>query len=60
MQEIPRRARVDKWSEAELAIQMAVDEVEKIGADPKLTEAVMLLSQARERVADFIDQKKEA
>ena len=54
--EIPRRCRVDRWCEAELAISRAVDEVEKMPADLRLTDAVLLLGDARGKVADFVDQ----
>ena len=56
--ETPRRNRLDLMTPAELAIYNASQEVEKLGADVKLTEAVILLSKARELVADFIDSKK--
>jgi hypothetical protein len=52
---IPSRCDLLLHTPAELAIRKAVDEVEKIGADPKLTEAVNLLDMARERVADFVE-----
>lgn len=55
--EIPRRNRMDLWTPAEKAIQNAVDEVEKMAADVRLTDAVILLSKAREKVADFVDGK---
>jgi hypothetical protein len=42
---------------AELAIRDAVLEVEKLGADTRLTTAVLLLSDAQEKVADFIDKR---
>lgn len=38
-----------------MAIRHAVEFVERVGADPLLTEAVILLGQAREKVADYID-----
>ncbi len=53
--EIPRRIRMDLMTPAELAITHAIGEVEKAGADVKLTEAVITLSKARDLVADFID-----
>lgn len=53
--DVPRRARMDQWCEAELKIQEAVDSVEAMGADVKLTKAVILLGQARESVADYLD-----
>lgn len=52
---VPRRNRVDHYSEAELAIRSAVDVVERTGAHPWLTEAVILLGKAQDRVADFVD-----
>lgn len=57
MAEIPRRIRLDLMSPAELAITNAIQEVEKIGADVKLTNAVIKLLAAREDVADFIDSQ---
>lgn len=56
--EIPRRNRLDLNEPAELAIRKAMDEVEKIGADPGLTEAIISLDNAFQRVADFIDAQK--
>ncbi len=53
--EMPRRNRMDLMSKAELAILKATDEVEKVGAHEKLTEAVILLTKARELVADYVD-----
>lgn len=53
--ETKRRHRSDLWQPSETAIQNALWEVEKIGADEKLTEAVILLSKAKELVSDFID-----
>lgn len=53
--DIPRRCRIDLMTPAELAIRNAVEEVEKVGADPRLTDSVVLLSAAQTRLADFID-----
>lgn len=53
--DIPRRVRVDLNEPAELSIRNAVEAVESMGADVRLTEAVMLLDKARNCVADFID-----
>lgn len=53
--EIPRRARLDLMSPAEIAITNAIQEVEKAGADRRLTQAVIKLLEAREWVADFVD-----
>jgi hypothetical protein len=55
MTDIPRRAQLDRLTEAELAIRRAVIEVEKVGADVRLTDAVILLGAARDSVADYVD-----
>lgn len=52
-----RRDRMDLWTPSETAIQNAVNEIEKIGANWRLTEAVNLLHKAKELVADFVDNK---
>lgn len=53
--DFPRRARIDLYVPAEKAIYDAMQEVEKVGAAIELTEAVDLLQQAQNKVADFID-----
>jgi hypothetical protein len=53
--ETPRRIRIDLLSPAEMAIYNATLEVEKAGADRRLTMATIKLQQARALVADFID-----
>lgn len=53
--EIPRRSRLDLHTPAELAIRTAVEEVEAAGAHKLLTDAVNLLHEAREKVADFVE-----
>jgi hypothetical protein len=52
---VPRRIRLDQNVPAELAIRAAVDAVEEMPADTRLTRAVILLSEALEFVADFVD-----
>ena len=52
---IPRRIRVDLFTPAEKAIHDACYVVEEAGAHPLLTDAVVLLMQAREKVADYVD-----
>jgi hypothetical protein len=51
----PRRCKVDEMIPAELAIREATLAVEALGAHPLLTKAVILLGEAREAVADFVD-----
>jgi hypothetical protein len=53
--EIPRRCQVELMVPAEVAIMAAMYAVEDMGADVRLTNAVALLQQAKEQVADFID-----
>jgi hypothetical protein len=55
--EIPRRNRLDLNTPTELAIYNAMQEVEKMPADVKLTEAINLLSKAKDLVSDFVDSK---
>ena len=54
--DFPRRICLDRCTPAELAIRAAVAEVEKLAADPRLTDAVVLLDKARCLVADFVDE----
>lgn len=53
--EIPRRIQLEHMTHAERAIYDAVQVVEAAGCDVRLTEAVILLQQARDKVADFVD-----
>ena len=53
---IPRRSRLDLNTPAELAIRLAMYEVEKVGEDEKLTVAIVLLAKAKDCVADFVDK----
>lgn len=52
---IPRRSQVERWHPAERAIYDAAQLVERMGTDPRLTQAQNLLGMARNKVADFID-----
>lgn len=56
MNDFPRRNRLDLNTPAEKAIYDAIQEVEKVGADTRLTGAVIKLSEARNLVADFVDE----
>jgi hypothetical protein len=51
----PRRIRIDLYTPAETAIRNAVLAVEEAGCHPFLTEAVNLLQQAKEKVADYVE-----
>jgi hypothetical protein len=52
---IPRRIQIENFTPAERAIYDAVHVVESVGADVRLTRAVMLLQEARSLVADYVD-----
>ena len=51
----PRRIQMLKMVPAELAILTATDAVEEMGGDVRLTDAVVLLGKARNKVADYVD-----
>lgn len=53
--DVPRRNRLDLFTPAEKAIYDVVQAVEAVGADTRLTRAVILLGEARDLVADFVD-----
>lgn len=57
MNDIPRRARMDQWTVAERAIYDALQAVEAMPADVRLTDAVVLLEAAKDSVADFVDSR---
>jgi hypothetical protein len=53
--ETPRRAQLQQWTPAEHAIRNAMFAVEATGAHPLLTDAVVLLGEAKDKVAEFVD-----
>lgn len=57
--EIPRRIQFEHLTPAELAIRDAMLKVEELPPHPLLTEAVTLLQQAKDKVADFVDADKD-
>lgn len=52
---IPRRCRLDLNTPAELAIYNAMQEVEKLGADPVLTNIVSVLATSKDLLSDFLE-----
>lgn len=52
----PRRNCVDQLTPAELAIRDAMIAVEAAGGHILLTEAITLLSQAKDKVADYLEE----
>lgn len=57
MNAIPRRNILGLNTAAELNIRKAMLAVENLGADPVLTDVVNLLGQAKNKLADWVDQE---
>jgi hypothetical protein len=55
MNDIPRRIRLDLLTTEELAMFHMVGEIEKLGAHPLLTDVVVLLGEARNKLSDWVD-----
>lgn len=55
--DIPRRNRFDLMTPEEKSIYEMVGEVEKLGAHPLLTDCVVLLDEARAKLADWVDEQ---
>ncbi len=53
-----RRHRLDLMKPAEKAIHDAMQELEKAGAHPKLTEVTTLLQQAKDKLSDYFDDQE--
>lgn len=53
----PRRVQLDKLTPAENIIVAAMNEIETMGADERLTNAQIKLQEARDLVADFVDSQ---
>jgi hypothetical protein len=54
----PRRIRIDLMTKSELAIHQAIGEIENmVACDERLTNAQILLSQAKNLVSDFVDEQ---
>jgi hypothetical protein len=53
----PTRSDVRQYSVGERFIAAAVEAVESMGADVLLTDAIILLQQAKDKVADFVEQE---
>ncbi len=56
MSDTPRRCHIEQNIPAELAIRAAIHAVEEVGADPRLTEVVIMLGNALRKLADFVDE----
>ena len=53
--DFPRRNRIDLNTKAELAVSNAIKEVEEVGADVSLTNAVIKLMEAKTLLSNYID-----
>lgn len=53
--DIPRRCRIDLLTPVEVELYEMVDKVELLGAHPLLTDVVVLLGQARNKLADWVE-----
>lgn len=51
-----RRNNLQLMAKAELAIFDAMQLVEEMGADVKLTDAVIKLGEAKDHVSDYLDE----
>lgn len=57
IERIPRRICIDLLTPPEVTLYKALQAIEEAGADPLLTDAVVLIQQAREKVAEYIDRR---
>jgi hypothetical protein len=53
---IPRRSNTLRWIPAEKAVYDLTQQIEVLGCHPLLTDAVILLSQVREKIADWAEE----
>ena len=53
---LPRRNIQNYELPAERSLRYSMADIEELGADPKLTEALMLVQKAKEIVSDYIDK----
>ena len=56
MEGLTRRQQMYTCVAAELAISKAMADVENLGADTRLTDAICKLTEARNLVSDFVDE----
>lgn len=55
MKDSQRRNQLDKCSPVELLIYTTITKVEKMESDVRLTNAIIKLNEARNWIADYID-----
>lgn len=54
---IPRRTRLDMMTPPEHTLRNAIQIIEDLGAHPLLTDAVVLIGQAKDKVSDWVDKE---
>ena len=54
----PRRARLDLNTDEEKAISDLIHKIEDLGADPLLTDAVVKLAEAKEKLSDWVESNE--
>ena len=54
--DFPRRQCVNLLTPEETFIRDAIDKVESLGAHPLLTDVVVLLGQAKDKLADYLER----
>lgn len=52
----PRKNNLEVMSDEEKAIYDVIRAVEAVGAHPLLTDAVVLLSQAKDKLGEYVDR----
>ena len=53
---MPRRCDNNLLTEQEKAISKAIEMIERMGADEKLTNAIVMLNNAQELLSDYVDR----
>ena len=56
MSDIPRRKQYNLNTNAEIALRAAMLEIERMPADVRTTQAVLLVESARNIIADIVDE----
>lgn len=51
----PRRCSLEKMTKEELAIREAILQIESLGCHPALTEVVIALGNAKDKLSDWVD-----
>ena len=55
---VPRRAMYEHLKPEEIAIIDIQNKIDSLGCDERLTDCIMLLSHARDRIGDYFDENE--